>query len=193
VGQNPIATIEDLKSAIAEVLQGISEWCAACTFCDCMGYLWVLPEEEDRLLRAGIDLMQFNGESGPLFVSNLQTSVDGRPYFDRHNTACPHRQSDGRCGVHAVRPLVCHLYPLGLEMRSDGTHWWALHLDCEFVARSSREHDFDRLVRELTDVISRLSPTLHDAISRVWISMEALWDVSEENRYLRLLPIVKPA
>jgi Fe-S-cluster containining protein len=154
-----INTIGALKQAAAVVFADISASCRSCTYPDCQGYPWVVPAEEDELLAAGLQLVQLNGESGPIYLDTFPRDADGRLVVGAAGPTCPYRGPDGRCTVHAARPLTCHLYPLSLELVAGVPHW-AVHRDCEFVQRAIRAGRFDALTDELRSIVDRIGPEL---------------------------------
>lgn len=159
-----ISTIDELKERIAKILHGIEDSCRSCTYPDCQGYPWVMPEEEDRLLDAGLRLVQFNGERGPIYLDTFPRNDDGSVRIGEAGALCPYRGADGACTVHAGRPLTCHLYPLSLEI-ADGVPVWAVHRDCEFVQRETRAGRFEQLLDQCRALVDRLSPELRAALA----------------------------
>lgn len=159
-----ISTIDELKERIAEILYGIAESCRSCAYPDCQGYPWIMPEEEGGLLNAGLRLIQFNGESGPIYLDTFNRNADGSLRIGDVGALCPYRSAGGACTVHANRPLTCHLYPLSLEI-ADGVVVWAVHRDCEFVQRETDAGRFEQLLDRCRALVDRLSPELRAAMA----------------------------
>jgi Fe-S-cluster containining protein len=160
MSQPSIDSIERLKAATAVALQGIGESCRACSFPDCQGYPWIMPEEEEGLLDAGLRLVQLNGEEGPTYLDTFRRDdATGAIVIGALSPPCPYRGADGRCTVHAARPLVCHLYPLTLEV-VDGVVVWAVHTDCEFVQRKIAAERFAGFLADLRRMTERVAPDL---------------------------------
>ncbi|HVQ96000.1 MAG TPA: hypothetical protein VMU51_33560 [Mycobacteriales bacterium] len=159
-----INTIGALKQAAGLVFADISASCRSCAFPDCQGYPWVVPAEEDELLAAGLQLVQLNGDSGPIYLDTFPRDAAGRLVLGAAGPTCPYRGQDGRCTVHAARPLTCHLYPLSLEL-VDGVPHWAVHRDCEFVQRAISADRFGALTDELRSIVDRIGPELRGQLA----------------------------
>lgn len=162
-------TIDDLKAfkkEIDELWRGIAHSCATCADPDCLGYVWVMPEEEEALLDAGVQTVQINGRTGPIFIDSYDRDDQGRLIVNRSKPNCPYRDKDGRCSVHASRPLVCHLYPLGPETLSDGRVVWSLHTDCSHVRSLTEAGDLELLVSKIRLLLSRMSPALNAEVRK---------------------------
>lgn len=156
------------KKELDELWKGIGQSCATCTDPDCLGYVWVMPEEEDALLDAGVQTVQINGRQGPIFIDSYHRDGEGRLIVNMSKPSCPYRDEDGRCSVHVARPLVCHLYPLGPEMLPDGRAIWALHTDCSHVRSLTEAGDLELLVSKIRRLLSRMSPALKEEIRQVF-------------------------
>ena len=169
----PIATLDDLKRAIDDVWVDISSSCAVCTDPDCMGYIWVLGEEEDPLLDADVTLVQVNGSDGPVFLDSYHRDADGKMIVSLAGPKCPWLGEDGRCSVHEARPLVCHMYPLSLERDRHGAIVWGLHTDCQYV-RSQSEAELAQLLDRLRALIASVETELLDEVVGTFQKVEAL-------------------
>jgi pyruvate-formate lyase-activating enzyme/Fe-S-cluster containining protein len=169
-----IDTLDALKRELGELWTGISRSCAKCTDPDCLGYVWVFPEEEDALLSAGVQTVEVNGPGGPLFLDCYERDAEGALVVDRPQPTCPYRAADGRCSVHAVRPLVCHLYPLGPETEPDGRVVWALHTDCRFVRTLRESHGEEVQVRKIRRLLDRITPALRERILEIYKGVDAV-------------------
>ena len=171
---NEIKTIPELKHATGMIFANISASCRSCTFPDCQGYPWVMPAEEDDLLSAGLRLVQLNGDNGPIYLDTFPRDEQGHLVVGTAGPRCPYRAADGRCTVHAARPLTCHLYPLSIEM-VDGSPRWAVHRDCEFVQRAIGAGGFDDLIGTVRSLVDSISPELR---SQLAITLRCAADVS---------------
>lgn len=187
-----IATLDEFKRAVDEVWADISASCAVCTDPDCLGYVWLLEEEEDPLLDAGVQIVQVNGESGPLFLDSYARDEQGRLVVNQRGPRCPWRGADGRCTVHAARPLVCHMYPLGIERDGRGSYAWGLHSDCHYV-RSRSAEQLAALLDELRAVLRRTAPPLMDVIVTAFAKSDSVAaEGTPLNRYIPVAPVAMP-
>jgi Fe-S-cluster containining protein len=143
---------ERFKLAVAAVWPEIGESCRTCKFPDCMGYIAIHPSEQARVLKAGVRLMRVNGPGGPSFIDNYPRDGQGRAVVGVSKPKCPYRDQDGRCSVHANKPLICSMYPLGMEMVGDAVYW-AVYLDCEYVQRVIADGQFEIMSRGLMDAV----------------------------------------
>jgi Fe-S-cluster containining protein len=162
------------RSELDELWKGIGQSCATCTDPDCLGYVWVMPEEEEALLDAGVRTVQINGLRGPIFIDSYHRDAEGRLIVNRTKPNCPYRDKDGRCSVHAARPLVCHLYPLGPETLPDGRVIWSLHTDCSHVRSLTDAGDLPLLVSKIRRLLSRMSPDLKEKIRDQYGKVDAV-------------------
>jgi Fe-S-cluster containining protein len=140
------------KQAVAAAWPDIGESCRTCKLPDCMGYISIQPSEQTQVLKAGVRLMRVNGPGGPSFIDNYPRDGQGRAVVGVSKPKCPYRDRDGRCTVHANKPLVCSMYPLGIEMVGEAVYW-AIYLDCEYVQLVIAEGRFETMLRSLMDAV----------------------------------------
>ena len=102
---------KDLKMAELTRESFFSYTCNQCSRCCYDKRIQVNPYEVARLARN-------KGLSTTELIANYLES--GKPYLDNQpNGACVFLTDQG-CGVHADRPLVCRLYPLGQTLTGEG-------------------------------------------------------------------------
>lgn len=182
-----IRTIEEFKTVIGNALPDISAACVGCEWPDCRGWIWVMPDEEMDLMRAGMELLQVNGTSGPVFLNLTRRDEDGNEYVALGDTACHYRNADGSCSVHEARPLACHIYPLALDTTEDLENLWALHLDCKYVDDARIAGRLDQLVDTMLTIIDSLDPAFEEEIYRNWAKAEHMWRPDTlKNHYVKL-------
>ena len=107
--------------------------CSAC--CKGMGNSVVLdPYDVWRLERGlGIPFAQMIGQQVMLSV------VDGLilPSLNMESTgACPFLNKEGRCSIHAFRPGICRLFPLGRYYHDGGFSYVLMTGECKAENRS---------------------------------------------------------
>jgi Fe-S-cluster containining protein len=183
-----IATISQLKSAVATILAEISSSCRDCAYPDCQGYPWIVAEEEPDLLRAGLSLVQMNGADGPIYLDTFSRDESGAIMIGKGGALCPYRGADGGCSVHESRPLTCHLYPLSMEIK-DGAIVWAVHDDCEFIQRRKAAGTLETLLDEFRDTTASLSPPLRRALHTTMSRAAAVSKPITMDCYIVLGPV----
>jgi len=186
-----ISSLDEFKRAVDHVWSDIAPSCAVCTDPDCLGYVWLVEEEEEALLDVGVRTVQVNGESGPLFLDSYTRDGQGRLVVNQRGPRCPWRGADGRCMVHAARPLVCHMYPLGIERDGRGSYEWGLHTDCHYV-RSRSAAQLEKLLADLRQVLDHTAEPLMDVIVTAFLKSDSVAaDETPLNRYLPVAPVTR--
>lgn len=163
-----ISSIDELKNRIDFIWKGIEQSCKTCTDPDCVGYIWVLPDEEEAILNKGIQTVQVNGEDGPIFLDNYGRDDQGCIIVNKPKMGCPHLSEDRKCTIRDVRPLTCHLYPLGMETDLEGNIVWALHSDCAHVRNLQKSGKIDVVLQQLYALLSELDPSLESKILKTF-------------------------
>lgn len=182
-----IETLEELFNALDVLYSGIEESCRDCNDPDCMGYIWLLKEEADDLYERGVPLVEVNKKS--TFIHSFPNTPEGQLNLSVRYPPCSQLCTENRrCGIHENRPLVCRLYPIGLETRQkDGIIVWALHRDCLYVRRLEERgllSDFERRARK---IINNLSPELFEEIVKTYRAVDAIASFPYgENNYTTL-------
>lgn len=181
--QGTIETLAQLYKAFDRFYQGIEQDCQKCHDPDCMGYIWLLKKEADRLYERGVSLVQVN--NGPTFIHSFPETLQGQPDLSVRYPLCSQLCRDSRkCGIHKDRPLVCHLWPIGLEMKKDGTIVWALHRDCLHTRRLEESGLISNFNCRALNIINNISPQLLEEIIETCRAVEEISSFSEgENSY----------
>jgi Fe-S-cluster containining protein len=187
-----ISTLQEFKQAVDSVWSDISASCAVCTDPDCLGYIWLAEEEEEPLLDAGVQIVQINGKSGPLFLDSYQRDAQGRLILGQRGPRCPWRGADGRCTVHGARPLVCHMYPFGIDRVPGGGYVWSLHHDCQYV-RSRSAAQLEALLAELRGLLDRTDRQLIDVIVAAFLNADSVVGKGQPmDCYIPVAPLIVP-
>lgn len=124
-GVKMIETLEQLYIAFDNLFRGIEKDCVKCKFSRCLGYVWLLAEEAERLIENGLEVLQINEN---LFFVNSFPVVEGEINIEQFKPKCSFL-TDGRCGIYNQRPLSCRMYPLSFYIEN-GILQLVLHLDC---------------------------------------------------------------
>ena len=159
-----LSTLNEFKEAFHILWKDISKYCKNCKDPDCLGYIWILPEEENTLLTAGMQTVQVNDENGPIFIDSYERDAEGDLVVNKLKPKCPYRSCDGQCSLHAYRPMICQIYPLGFETQTNGEFVWALHIDCAYVRYMIQSGQSNDLVSKIKDIINRIDVSLKDKI-----------------------------
>jgi Fe-S-cluster containining protein len=188
-----ISTLGAFKQAVDSVWSDISASCAVCTDPDCLGYVWLAEEEEEPLLDAGVQIVQINGESGPLFLDSYERDAEGGLILGQRGPRCPWRGADGSCTVHSARPLVCHMYPLSIDRGQNGGYVWCLHTDCQYV-RSRSPGQLEALLAKLRRLLDSTDRQLMDVIVGAFVSADSVAGKGgPKDCYITVAPVVVPA
>lgn len=182
-------TLTHLNMALDELYQGIERDCRECQDRDCVGFTWLLKEDVDRLYDLGVSLVQVN--NGPTFINSFPITAHGQPDLSAQRPSCS-QLCNGirRCSIHKDRPFVCHLYPLGLETKADGTVVWALHKDCLYTRRLEEINLISDFEQRARSIINNISPKLLKEIVEAYCSVDAISYYPEgENSYIDIKEI----
>lgn len=181
-----IETLPQLYDALDELYRGIEQDCRDCQDPDCMGYVWLLKKEAERLYERGVPLVQVN--NGPTFIHSFPANINGKPDLSVRYPPCSQLCTDSRrCSIYEDRPLVCRLYPLGLETKEDGTIVWALHRDCLHIRRMEERGTLPAFENRVRNVINNLSLELLEEIVETYRAVDAISSFSDgENNYSTL-------
>lgn len=178
-----IESLTLLYKQLDVLYRGIEEDCRVCKDPDCMGYVWLLREEANRLYDRGVPLVQVN--NGPTFIHSFPVTSEGIPKLSEKYPPCSQLCTDSRrCSIYEDRPLVCRLYPLGLETTTDGKVVWVLHLDCLHIRRLQERGLLPGFKGRARSLIDGISPQLLVEILETYQAVDAISAFPEgENNY----------
>lgn len=181
-----IETLLQFYDALDDLYRGIEQDCRECQDPDCMGYVWLLKKEAERLYERGVPLVQVN--NGPTFIHSFPVTDKGQLDLSVQYPPCSQLCADSRkCSIYEDRPLVCRLYPLGFETKEDGTIVWVLHRDCLRVRRMEERGTLPDFERHVRNVINNLSPELLEEIVETYRAVDAISSFPDgENNYSTL-------
>lgn len=151
-----------------------------------MGYVWLLKQEAEQLYERGVPLVQVN--NGPTFIHSFSSTVQGKLDLSVRYPPCSQLCAGSRrCSIYQDRPLVCHIYPIGLETRSDGMIVWALHRNCLHIRKMEERGSLPNFERRARDIINKLSPQLLEEIVETYRAVNAIASFQYgENNYTTL-------
>src|SRR5688572_22740040 len=100
--------------------------CRTCNLCEKnVGLVYLIGDEPSKLAGAGMSVAELGDGSAYLSRSQLDSGASWCSCFV---------VGTNECGIYAVRPLCCRLYPLDL-MNLDGELWWIVHAECPIALR----------------------------------------------------------
>ena len=151
--------------ALLDRTSAFSYRCARCSRC-CPRYsIQVNPYEILRLARLlGVSTTEF-----------ARTYLADGPYLRRRQDgACPFLQEGTGCSVHAARPLVCRLYPLGRHVGASGEEAFSVLTPVEgSLGLAGREGTVEGYLAEQGAKPFLAAADLYLALfRRLWIGLE---------------------
>lgn len=168
-----ISTLAELEAALDELYAGIERDCHDCNDPDCMGFVWLLKQEAEKLYELGVTLLEVN--DGITFIHSFPLTAQGKLNFASRYPPCSQLCADSRrCSIYKDRPLACHLYPLGFETKADGTIVWAVHLDCLHIRRMEERDLIPDFERRALSIINSIAPQLLKEIVATYRAVDAI-------------------
>jgi len=161
-----IKTLDKLYKEFDILLKDINSYCKNCNYKDCMGFIWLLEEEKQRCDKSNITTININDEVDFLyFLKDYEDKDINKLDFTKIKyPKCEHRCKDtGKCLIHKLRPLVCHMYPIGLETYND-TDLWVLHDECEFTQHLIKDNKLELFIMKLNSIINNIDEDLYKEI-----------------------------
>lgn len=184
--QSPITTLQRLYREVDKLYGNISEYCFQCKDNDCLGYIWLIKTEADRLYRAGVPLIKIN--DGPTFIHSFAEDQAGNINVSVKYPVCSQVDCSIRiCLIRKKRPLVCHIYPAGLETLENGRIVWAMHLDCLFVRKMAEQGLEDDLEKKFLSIINRVSRPLLDEIITTYKAVNAISAFPNGSNHFKIM------
>ena len=181
-----IETLAQLYDMLDNLYQSIKYDCKDCRDPDCMGYIWLLKEEAEKLYGCGIPLVEVN--NGPTFIHSFPMTAQGKPDLSVRYPPCIQLYSNSRgCSIYQDRPLVCRLYPIGLETKTNGTIVWALHRECLHIRRMEERGLLPNFKNQARNIINNFSPQLLEEIMETYRAVDEISSFPDgENNYSSL-------
>jgi len=170
-----IDSLDEFYDELGKLFLGLSDDCVACQYPDCVGLIWLLEEEVEGLYELGVPLIEVN--HGPAFLHSFSEDQNGKLELDVRYPPCKQLYLDKgvrRCRIYENRPFNCRIYPLGLERIREGKVVWALHLDCLYSEKKSRQGQLKQLKLAINSLIDRLNPLLTESIVEAYLKADAV-------------------
>lgn len=193
-----ITTLKDLYKAFDDVLIDVTEACKNCNYKDCMGFIWLLNKERENCDKNDITTININDKVDFLyFLKDYQDKdIEELDFTNIKYPKCEHRcDKTGMCQIHKLRPLVCHMYPIGLETYN-GIDLWVLHDECEFTQRLIKSDKLGLFINKVNSIIDRMNDDLYqevvnkyrqvDEISLFLNGINSYIIIKEAERYVKM-------
>jgi MoaA/NifB/PqqE/SkfB family radical SAM enzyme/Fe-S-cluster containining protein len=182
----PIKTLKELYKELDDCYNGIHKHCLECHENDCMGYIWLLKSEARRLYRNGIPTVEIN--DGPTFIHSFPTNGEGEIDVTIRYPRCGQIDCSNReCLIRNKRPLVCRLYPVGLETLETGEVCWVTHLDCLFVKKMIKEGTIADFEKMMLSIIERISQPILNEIVETYKMVDEISSFPNGSNNFKLL------
>ena len=159
-----IDSLEELYNEFDSLFSGITEYCHVCNYKDCMGFIWLLNSEKDRFDKENISTITINNNVDFLYFLKEYSNVELKNlnFLEIKYPRCEHYcEQNKNCLIHKIRPLACHMYPIGIETAENGTLLWVLHDECQFVQELIKNDKLQTFVFQALSIINRINSTLY--------------------------------
>jgi Fe-S-cluster containining protein len=118
--------VTDLDLLFQEAMRRFE--CTQCgTCCQGEGGIHITPEEIEAIAR-------FLSLSPQVFLEKYCLSKNGKVYIHIREDRYCHFAQDGKCTIHAVKPVPCRRWPFLKPMLSDQPNWETARLSCPALA-----------------------------------------------------------
>lgn len=171
-----INSLEELYNEFDNLLKNIGNYCKKCSCKDCMGFIWLLEQEKKVCDNNNITTININENIDFLyFLKDYENKkISELDFKNIKYPKCEHRcKNTGLCKIHELRPLVCHMYPIGLESLN-GVDFWVLHDECEFTQYLLKNNKLDMFILELKNIIDNINDKLYDEIIRKYRDVDQI-------------------
>lgn len=177
-----IKSLFEFYQALNVLLSDISV-CKSCQWINCRGYVWLMQEESENLVKANIPVVEINNKIN--FIHSFP-EIDNKIDFCAVKPKCIVLRSDGLCKFYKVRPLSCRLYPFDLEVIAKRIEW-IVHKDCEIIVQADKANTLSEFCKKFLFILDLLSNPLKEEIIstyRMVDSVSILPDGISNNRYI---------
>lgn len=182
-----MSPLKNLYKRLDELFPDICSYCIQCEYEDCIGYVWLLSEEIEELYKKGVQIVEINRE-----ISFLDSfcKKNGRIDVDVVKPPCSLRDSNGKCSIYPLRPLVCRLYPLDLK-NINGDVLIVIHMKCLFVDRLAKNENVEEFVHQCINTLKEIDKELLEKIEETFRAVESISAHFEEYEpsYMRVLDL----
>jgi Fe-S-cluster containining protein len=175
--------LRTLYLGLSLIYKDIHSVCAKCTDNQCEGYVWLLKEEATSLYDLDVPIVEINDNT--FFIHSFE-EVDGALSINKPKPPCRLRRN-GLCLMYDSRPLVCRMYPVGLET-VDGEILLVFHKGCKF----SRDMNGDRKAVFIAKVVELMKQTSPDLLCEIMTSYQAVDAISAFPEGSNVFEVIMP-
>ena len=172
---NFINSFDELNKEFDALNGGYGNYCNDCNRPDCEGFIWLLESEAALYESKNINTITLNDDIN--FISCFNQDSDDLS-LDIVNPKCIYRcEETKRCTIHDVRPLTCHMYPVGPET-INGKDYWIVHTDCEWIQHLIKENRIEEFILSAKNLFNRIDGFLY---SKLVLTYEKMNSISVET------------
>ncbi len=183
---NTIYSLEELRTEVNGLLEGIDEDCRVCQYPDCEGFIPVLEGEVDTLLDASLEIVEVN--ECIYFMNNFDLDSEGNVDLSIRPRSCKQRSREsGLCMIHGMKPIVCAMYPLGFDQTPTNEVVWCLHMSCEFSRRIYEANGFFTLKTNFIDILNRMDVNLYSMLVKTFHEISSIYYFPEGNNEILVI------
>lgn len=178
-----IKTLEHLYRELDLLYQGIQKYCYNCKDIDCVGYVWLLPEEARKLHGEGIEILEVNNDIYFLnpFIGKQEINIE------QFQPVCAWYR-ERKCVIYNNRPLICRMYPLCFTSE-DGIIYLALDLNCHYSRQKLNDTFF---LEQVIRTLKRIHKSFLREVVETFCSVDYISKFPKGNtKYLRLISLNK--
>lgn len=160
----PINSLEELYDEFDSLFCNITVYCQDCNYKDCMGFIWLLNSEKRKFDRENISTITINNNVDFLYFLKEYNHIELKnlDFSEIKYPRCEHYcKKNRKCLIHQIRPLACHMYPIGLETAENGALLWVLHDECQFVQELIKNDKLQSFIFQALSIINRINNTLY--------------------------------
>lgn len=165
-----INSLENLYDKLDELSKHVQKFCFDCEIVCCRGYIMLLREEAEQVLKNGGSVLEYKNPKGVkgYMLDTYPRDVTGNFRCDVHAPECPNRSLISGCSLYNVRPLICRMYPLDLqEIKDKPNIYWVVHKRCEFMQKLPKE-DLENWLSKAKSIVINIGSKLLKEIEIEW-------------------------
>lgn len=152
------------------LLKDCETFCRNCSYPDCLGFIWLLDKEREKMLNNGVDLLTVNNKVSFL---NMATSNDLSTILDIEKPKCKLRCKNGKCKIQKSKPLVCKMYPISFY-RDKNVFVWVLNIDCAYSQALIKSSKFESFLLNFYKLINCFSKNFYEELTNKFAEMDDL-------------------
>lgn len=184
-----IDSIESLYQSLDRLYQNIYKYCRLCREEDCKGYVWLLPEEVEKL-NEKIDVVEINNKA--YFLDSF-VREKGKINVEVQKPTCVFFQKERKCAIYPFRPFVCRLYPIDFRILNK-TFYIVVHTDCFFIKKLIEEKEISSFLEKAFKLFYNCNQKLINRIINQYRYVNKISKYPKDYKhddYFKFLKVVK--